>query len=101
MKIQDIFDAIPNSEGIDALKVNTLFVLLQAEKEATGQALSEPMYMVEKSREGNPRNVRNPFWDTYLKLQQVTQNLMAELNITPKSRKTLTDKSGGKMPNLD
>ena len=99
MTIQDIYDAIPNPEDVDAIKVNTLFSLLKKEKEASKMAENEPMYLTELSREKHERTIKNPFWDSYLKLIASTNQLMGELNITPRSRKTLMDKTS-KIPKL-
>lgn len=98
MTIEDLFDAIPNSEGVDVVLVNSLFVRIQNFQKMTEQAKLEPPYLTETSREGYDRHIKNPFWDVYRNEASGIMQTMSELNLTPKTRKTLGEKMN--RPNL-
>ena len=92
MDIQDLINAIPNKEDVDAVFINAVFVRLQNLSKLTEMAKDEAVVLTEHSREGHPRVTKNPFWDVYRnEMAGCSQNL-AELNLTPRSRKTLLNK---------
>jgi hypothetical protein len=102
LSIQDFYDAIPNKEDVDMIFVSAVFARIQNLAKLSAQVATEEPTLVERSREGDPRKVKNPFWDVYKnEINGVRQDL-AELNLTPKTRKSIMDKvNGGNMPKLD
>ena len=100
MTIQDLYDAIPNREDVDAVFINAVFIRLMNLKKLSVQAENEPPMLTQRSREGDDRYVKNPFWEVYSREMSGIQQNLAELNLTPKSRKTLMNKMQG-IPKLD
>lgn len=93
MTIEDFYDAIPNKEDVDMIFVSAVFARLQNLEKLSAQMAKEDPVTTELSREGNPRYVKNPFWDVYKnEINGVRQDL-AELNLTPKTRKSIIDKT--------
>jgi len=101
MDIQDLFDAIPNKEEVDTVLINATYIRLINLKKLYGMVEDEEPYVMETSREGNPKRIKNPFWDVFRNEMAGCMQNLAELNLTPRSRKTLMNKmdSGG-IPSL-
>lgn len=79
--------------------VNAVFVRLLNLKKLTKEAETQPSMLTQRSREGDDRFIKNPFWDVYRNEMAGVQQNLSELNLTPKSRKTLT-KSISNIPSL-
>lgn len=99
MTIEDLYNAIPNREDVDTVFINAVFVRLMNLKKLTVEAAKQPSMLTQRSREGDDRFVKNPFWDVYRNEMAGVQQNLSELNLTPKSRKTLTS-SATNMPKL-
>lgn len=91
---QDLMDAIPNQEAIDAVIINRTWSILKIWKQFCDRAEDEPFYLEELSREGNDRRVKNPFWTDYKNVTAMALQALKELNLTPMARKTLQKKGG-------
>ena len=101
MRIEDLYAAIPNHEEVDKVFINAVFKRLMNLKRMTEMINDEEIVFVETTREGNPKTVKNPFWDVYRNEMAGTMQNLAELNLTPRSRKTLMAKlNKGGMPDL-
>lgn len=103
MEITDIYNAIPNSQPVDKVMINSLFARLLNIKKLYDMMVDEPAYILEESREGHTRRVKNPYWDVLRNETAGCSAMMAELNLTPKSRKTILSqmKNNSNVPNLD
>jgi len=101
MKIEDLYDAIPNKEDVDVVLINATYSRLLNLKMLVGMMEDEPPYINENSREGNPRRQKNPFWDIFRNEMTGCVQALAELNLTPRTRKALMAKmTTGGIPDL-
>lgn len=98
LEILDFYNAIPNKEEVDMIFVSAVFERIKNLEKLSQQVKDEPATNTEVSREGCPRQVKNPFWDVYKNEMNGVRQDLAELNMTPKTRKSVLDKTN--LPNL-